>query len=217
MQVRIAGTLALEVEGTLIEMSPEPRKGMVELVEDDKQNKWRLQRLKKFLKSCGGHIYYQMHPQALDFLKCFCFTRTYANNEKYVCVCNWMNSYSTPVDRILERECTVRDRDRIDITNYFNDSGGWAMLGSADPASSLMPVVLSRHFTKFETNVMGLPKRKIRDITQAMLTDHYIQFTMRDGKGGFNSLMALVPLIVEAIKKPRFPTPEIQELCETGN
>jgi hypothetical protein len=37
---------------------------------------------------------------------------------------------------------------------------------------------------------------------------------MHDRKGGFNSLLALVPRIVETLKKPRFPTPEIQELCD---
>jgi len=213
-KVKMAGTLSLSVADVLMELSPEPKDGMVELTEDEPDNKWHNRRLRRILRDCGGKVFYRLHPETIDFFKCFCFTRTYSSNEKYLNLCAMLpDEGSRPGNIVLEQVWKrTAGTGYLTLSNYFSSADGWAMLGAIAPTSDLMTTVLSNCFSKFETNVMGLPSRRIREITKAVLADHYIQFSMRDRKGGFNSLLALVPKIVEAIKKPRFPTLEIQEL-----
>jgi hypothetical protein len=210
MQVRLSGTLAIDTVDVLVELSAVPREGMTELKAEDAGDKWRVRRLKRYLNEYGGgRVFYRTHPEMADFLGGVWFPRTYKENEHWLHVC-CMRDCASIAELVVE---STWSKSNATFGSYFEGKGGWAILSSLPPESTLMPVILSGHFDGFRTNVMGLTKRRVREITKAMLDAHYIHFTMRDGKGNYNSLKALVPRIEKVLKEPRFPTAEIEELC----
>lgn len=214
-QIRMQGTLSIDLTGVLMELSPVPKKGMVELEKGEGMDRWRLEVFNRVLKECGGRVFYRLHPETLDFLECVWRARTGQQDGKYLNLHTWPHESTNLAALIVEREWKrVKDGIHPYFIHCFNSTDGWATIGSAPPTSSLLSIILSHSFSGFDMKVMGRSSTEVRKITKAIADEHYIQFNMRDRKGGFNSLLALVPWIVETLKKPRFPTPEIQELCD---
>lgn len=216
-RIEMNGTLSIDIASVLMELSLVPKKGMIELTTEEEQEEWRLNRLNQALTACGSRVFYRLHPETLDFLECVWHAGTGQQDGKYLNLHTWPHESTNLAALIVEREWK-RVKDGIHpyfyFINCFNSTDGWATIGSAPPTSSLLPIILSHSFSGFDMKVMGRSSTEVRKITKAIADEHYIQFNMRDRKGGFNSLLALVPWIVETLKKPRFPTPEIQELCD---
>jgi len=214
-RIEMNGTLSIDIASVLMELSLVPKKGMIELTTEGEQEKWRLNRLNQALTACGSRVFYRLHPETLDFLECVWHAGINQQDEKYLNLHTWPHESTNLADLIVEREWKrAKGGSHPYFIHCFNNTNGWAIIGSAPPTSNLLSIILSRSFSGFDTNVMGRSSTEVRKITKAIADEHYIQFSMRDRKGGFNSLLALVPRIVETLKKPCFPTPEIQELCD---
>lgn len=217
--VKLPGVLIIAVDSILMQLSPVMRPGMEKFdPESDKDkansrlNKWDRGHLRK---TAVDECFYKLHPEALQFLKCFWWRpggNRWDDSAKSADVANFDRSGTAHSELIIKQAWTKTHHGTI--TGYLNHTDGWVMVSPLPATSPFVMLALKDLFRRFDTRVVGLSKKRVKELTSILLDGHYIQFSGFDAKGNPNPLAPLVPRIAEALEKPRYPNEELEALLK---
>ena len=212
--VKLPGSLLIAADGVLLQLSPVMKPGMIEFDEkDDTINKWDRRGLKY---EVTAHCFYKLHPDAVAFLRSFWWsTNRNSDYGKRVDIGNFYRSGTAHANVIIKQAWPHELGGGIN--GGIKDTGGWVLVSPLPVTSPFVLTALKEVFGSFETRIDGLPKARIKEVVNLLLAKHYIRFSGFDAKGNPNPLEPLVPRIVTALKEPRYPNEELEELLKVSD